>query len=121
MKTVAILGGLGSQMTKYAFYLDVKKKCQNECCYIDTTPFHTLQMWNGYELNKVFGVEIKDIRSLFTSEQIQEQIDELKKTEFWKHNWNYADSISACSTSCLVAPERCERVWHTSPRNENVR
>nr|DAG60604.1 MAG TPA: hypothetical protein [Caudoviricetes sp.] len=25
-----------------------------------------------------------------------------------------------CSTRSWVAPKRCERVWHTSPRNENA-
>ena len=56
MKVVAILGGLGSQMVKYAFYLDVKKKCKDEKCYIDTTAFHSLKMWNGYELERIFGI-----------------------------------------------------------------
>lgn len=76
MKTVAILGGLGSQMTKYAFYLDVKKKCQNECCYIDTTPFHTLQMWNGYELNRIFGIKEQDLCDLY-SEQEKKQFEDV--------------------------------------------
>ena len=60
MKVVAILGGLGSQMVKYAFYLDVKKKCKDEKCYIDTTAFHSLKMWNGYELERIFGIRDED-------------------------------------------------------------
>lgn len=76
MKTVAILGGLGSQMTKYAFYLDIKKKCQNECCYIDTTPFYTLKMWNGYELNRIFGIEDKDLYDQYSEEE-KKQCDSL--------------------------------------------
>lgn len=55
MKVVAILGGLGSQMLKYAFYLSLCEKTEDDC-YITTTPFETMQMWNGYELEKIFGI-----------------------------------------------------------------
>ena len=69
MKVVAILGGLGSQMVKYAFYLDVKKKCKDEKCYIDTTAFHSLKMWNGYELERIFGIRDEDFYDLYTKEE----------------------------------------------------
>ena len=99
IKVIHVEGGLGNQMACYAVYVAAKESNPNDAFYIDTYIYDvkeahdTISMWNGYELNKVFGVEIKDIRSLFTNEQIQEQIDELKKTEFWKHNWNYADAF----------------------------
>ena len=69
MKVVAILGGLGSQMVKYAFYLDVKKKCKDEKCYIDTTAFHSLKMWNGYELERIFGIKDQDFYDMYTMEE----------------------------------------------------
>lgn len=58
MKVVAILGGLGSQMFKYAFFLGLKGTDE---CYIDTTPYQLLDMWNGYELQRIFGIQEQDI------------------------------------------------------------
>lgn len=60
MKVVVIIGGLGSQMFKYAFYLSLKEKT-NDDCYICTLPYHMMNMWNGYELKKVFGIDERDI------------------------------------------------------------
>lgn len=56
MRVVAILGGLGSQMFKYAFFLYLREKTEDEC-YISTIPFQFSKMWNGYELNRIFGIE----------------------------------------------------------------
>lgn len=97
MKIIHVEGGLGNQMACYAVYVAAKESNPDDVFYIDTylydvTEAHsTISMWNGYELNKVFGVEIQDIRSLFTREQVKEQIDYLRKSEFWKHDWNYAE------------------------------
>lgn len=74
MKVVAILGGLGSQMIKYAFYLSVKKNSINEECYIDTFLFDKMKMWNGYELDKVFNIKEQDIKNIFSQEEIKEII-----------------------------------------------
>lgn len=60
MKVVAILGGLGSQMFKYAFYLALEERASDDCC-ICTFPFYTMHMWNGYELKKVFGIDSPDL------------------------------------------------------------
>lgn len=75
MKVVAILGGLGSQMFKYAFYLQIKN---GDDCYIDTTPFHLQEMWNGYELARIFNIHEPDISGLLT----QEEIEELKENGY---------------------------------------
>ena len=58
MKAVAILGGLGSQMFKYAYYLQMKEN--DECC-IDTLPYEMSEMWNGYELKRIFGIEAPEL------------------------------------------------------------
>lgn len=68
MKVVAMLGGLGSQMLKYAFYLQI---CDDELCYIDTTSYLLNKMWNGYELDKIFGIFAPDIRDFWTSDDIE--------------------------------------------------
>lgn len=72
MKVVAVLGGLGSQMLKYAFYTDIKKKCGDEDCYIDTTAFHTMKMWNGYELERIFGIHDRDLYDTYSEAEKEE-------------------------------------------------
>lgn len=76
MKVVAMLGGLGSQMFKYAFYLQI---CDGNQCYIDTTAFFLNNMWNGYELHRIFGISAPDLKDYWLPKEIdclrQEQID----------------------------------------------
>ncbi len=64
MKVVAMLGGLGSQMFKYAFYLALREQSEQECL-IDTAPFEMMEMWNGYELERIFGIKEPDIKEKF--------------------------------------------------------
>lgn len=59
MRIVAIIGGLGSQMFKYAFYVSLKTQC-NQKCFIDTTYYLQNNSWNGYELNRVFNIDAED-------------------------------------------------------------
>lgn len=97
IKVIHVEGGLGNQMACYAVYVAAKESNPNDEFYIDTYLYDvkeahsTISMWNGYELEKVFGVEIPDVRTLFSDEQVKEQIDYLRKSEFWKHDWNYAE------------------------------
>lgn len=74
MKVVAILGGLGSQMFKYAFYLNVKEHTKDQNCYVDTTLFDKLDMWNGYELKNIFNIDVCDVKEIFTKEEYLEMI-----------------------------------------------
>ena len=97
MKIIHIEGGLGNQMASYAVYIAVAESNPDDEFYIDTYLYDikeahsTISMWNGYELKSIFGVHIPDIRTLFTPEQVQEQINYLRVSEFWKHDWNYAE------------------------------
>lgn len=68
MKVVAMLGGLGSQMFKYAFYLAVREQTDQECL-IDTAPFDAMEMWNGYELERIFGIREPDLKEAFSEEE----------------------------------------------------
>lgn len=70
MKIVAMLGGLGSQMFKYAFFLAIKEECSDEKCIIDTTPFLTREMWNGYELERIFHIHENDLADSFCDNDI---------------------------------------------------
>lgn len=62
---VTIAGGLGSQMAKYAFYILLNKKSKNTINMIDTYFYQYQEAWNGYELNKIFGIEAPDITMLY--------------------------------------------------------
>lgn len=68
MKVVAIMGGLGSQMFKYAFYLMIKNKVEVEC-YIDTSYYLQKNSWNGYELQKVFGIHAPDFKDQLSDQE----------------------------------------------------
>lgn len=51
---IIIKGGIGNQMFQYAFYRALKQKGHR--VFLDTTLYKMLNMHNGYELSKVFGV-----------------------------------------------------------------
>lgn len=64
-RVVMIAGGLGSQMAKYAFYLLLNKKSKNTINLIDTYFYQFAEAWNGYELDKIFGIKSPDIVDLY--------------------------------------------------------
>lgn len=47
-------GGLGNQMFQYALYKTLKK--ERDKIYIDISLYSIVQMHNGYELQKIFGI-----------------------------------------------------------------
>lgn len=54
-----------------------------------------IAQWNGYELDRIFGVtEPKNIKTLFTDEQWNGIVSDVKKSQFWKRNWNYPVHIT---------------------------
>lgn len=69
MKVVAILGGLGSQMFKYAFYYALNKKEPGKV-WIDTTYFLQNNSWNGYELEKLFNLRPIDIKDTLSNTEV---------------------------------------------------
>ncbi|MCG6191229.1 alpha-1,2-fucosyltransferase [Maribellus maritimus] len=58
MKVVKIIGGLGNQMFQYAFFLFMKKEGIN--AKIDITDFDNYTLHNGFELKRVFGINIRN-------------------------------------------------------------
>jgi len=71
MKVIAILGGLGSQMFKYSFYLQVVKNSKDKNCLIDTSAYLQDKIWNGYELNRIFSIQAPDIINYFSEDDIK--------------------------------------------------
>ncbi len=68
MVIVRIIGGLGNQMFQYAFYRYLQK--QGLYVKADITDFKSYKLHNGFELNKVFGINLNLAE--------QEEINKLK-------------------------------------------
>lgn len=95
MKVVHIDGGLGNQMLGYCEYLALKYTQPTEICYLETLVYDVPESdvvyshWYGYELERLFGIKAANIRELFTDEQWNNIILNVKKSQFWIKNWNW--------------------------------
>lgn len=58
MKIVNINSGLGNQMFQFSFYLSLKNKYKSEEIKIDKSWFEVDKFHNGFELEKVFNVNL---------------------------------------------------------------
>lgn len=101
MIVLHIESGLGNQMLGYCEYLALKQANPNADIYIENIIYdipeanEVIAQWNGYELDRIFGVtEPKNIKTLFTEEQWSGILDDVKKSQFWKRNWNYPVHIT---------------------------
>lgn len=61
MKIVAMIGGLGAQIMQYMFLMNIRESVSDEEILIDTSRFSYQDIWNGYELEKIFHIREKDI------------------------------------------------------------
>lgn len=59
MKIVNVIGGLGNQLFQYAFAIALKAEFPNEEVKINTICFRNYPLHNGYELDKLFKVEMQ--------------------------------------------------------------
>ncbi len=96
MIVVHIESGLGNQMLSYCEYLSLRHANPNQEFYLETIIFdipecnELICQWNGYELERVFGINTPaNIKTLFSEDEWTQIIQEIRATEFWKHNWNY--------------------------------
>lgn len=100
MKVVHIESGLGNQMLSYCEYLALKKLHPDEDIYIEDIIYdipecnEVINQWNGYELERIFGIKAPNIRQLFTMEQWQGIMDDIRASKFWERNWNYPVHIT---------------------------
>lgn len=101
MKVIHIESGLGNQMLSYCEYLAMKKANPNDDVYIETIIFdipecnNIICQWNGYELERVFGIKAPNIRDYFSTEQWQQIMKDIRDSEFWLRNWNYPVHFTA--------------------------
>lgn len=95
MIVVHIESGLGNQMLSYCEYLVLKNLHPDEDIYIENMVYdipeanEVIKQWNGYELERIFGIKAPNIKSVFTYEQWQEVLKEVRDSKFWLKNWNY--------------------------------
>lgn len=95
MKVIHIESGLGNQMLSFCEYLAIKKMNPDDDIYIENIVFDipecntVVNQWNGYELKRIFGIDVPNIKQLFTNKQWENILDEIRKREFWNCKWNY--------------------------------
>lgn len=95
MIVIDINSGLGNQMLAYCVVLSLQKTNPNNPCYVETIIYDVsecndvVSQWNGYELEKIFGVKTPNVKSLFTDEQWSVIMEEIKASTFWEKQWNY--------------------------------
>lgn len=100
MKVLHIESGLGNQMLDYCDLLATRYSNPEQDIYIETIIYSipeaskVFSMWNGYELENVFGIKEKNVKSLFSSEEWQQIISEVTESKFWEDNWRYSDAIA---------------------------
>lgn len=95
MKVVHIESGLGNQMLSYCEYLAMKQTNPDEPCYIEKIVYDIPEVndyicqWNGYELERIFGIQAPDVMDTLSPEQRETVIKSVKDSRFWLHEWNW--------------------------------
>lgn len=99
MRVVHMDSGLGNQMLDYAEYLAICEENEDEACYLENLIYEIpykegmISMWNGYELDRIFGINPPNIKQLFDEEAWKRILKKVENSEFWKEKWNYAPYI----------------------------
>lgn len=95
MKVVHIESGLGNQMLSFCEYLALKKRNPNDDFYLETIVYdipqcnETICQWNGFELDRIFHIQVPNIRTIIAPDDWDKLIKSITESEFWKRNWNY--------------------------------
>ena len=95
MKVIHIESGFGNQMLSYCECLALKKCNPTEKLYIENIVYDipecndVICQWNGYELDRVFGIKSPNVRELLSDAQWGKVMASIRKSQFWLHNWNW--------------------------------
>lgn len=93
--------GLGNQMLDYVEYRIIQKMNPQEECFLEKMIYEIpnkpgmFSMWNGYELERIFGIKAPDIKEKFSKEAWDRILKSVENSEFWKEDWNYSPYIAA--------------------------
>lgn len=99
MRVIHVDSGLGNQMLDYAEYLAISEENPDGDYYLETLIYDIphkngmFSQWNGYELERIFGIHTPNIRQLFTEEQWKRVTATVESSCFWQEDWNYAPYI----------------------------
>lgn len=100
MKVLHIESGLGNQMLDYCDLLAERQANPDEKIFIENMIYsingacQTICQWNGYELERVFGITERNISELFSTEQWERIVKDVNRSHFWEDNWRYSDAIT---------------------------
>lgn len=100
MKILHIDSGLGNQMLGYCEYLAMQMSNPEDVCCIETLIYEipefdaTISQWNGYELERVFGIKVPNLKDLISAADHQKLKDDLIRSECWKKNWNFSPYLT---------------------------
>lgn len=95
MIVIDINSGLGNQMLAYCVVLSMQKTNPDNPCYIETMIYDIpecdkiVSQWNGYELDRIFGIKTPNVKSLFTEEQWENIMKEVRASRFWEKKMDY--------------------------------
>lgn len=98
MNIIHIESGLGNQMLNYAEYLAIKSVTDAEC-YVETMLYDIpgcsegISQWNGFELNRIFGINPPNIKDFIGEDAYSRVIEKVEKGRFWEKHWNYPPYI----------------------------
>lgn len=101
MRVVHMDSGLGNQMLDFAEYLAIRQENPDGEIYVENViydiPNHDgmISQWNGYELERIFGIKLPMLKDKIGSEAWQRIVDKTEQSNFWKNEkWDYASVIT---------------------------
>lgn len=113
LKVFHIESGLGNQMLDYADLLAGLSVNPEHEFYIETMIYDipgasaAINQWNGYELERVFGVEARNVRELLPDDVWADIVNHVEASEFWEHNWCYSTPVVGALAAAGIALVDC--------------
>lgn len=99
MLVVHMDSGLGNQMLDYAEFLAIRMSNPEQECYLENLIYELpwkqgmISMWNGYELERIFGIKLPNIKELFDDVQWSQILKEVEESKFWEDDWNFSPPV----------------------------
>lgn len=120
MKIIHIESGLGNQMLSYAEYLVMCKNNPTDNCYIETMVYDipecndVICQWNGYELDRIFGIHAPNIKEKFDSLTWKRIMERVQESKFWENEWNYPSAIVDAINEEGYSVQNLRGVFHSA-------